>query len=83
MQLLVGSNVWKKSRLLPEDMTAAKADPSKRPYTGCLITEVVFPGFYWEDHQFLSMSKLEELFGENDVEKKKWEQYVRKVEIPN
>ncbi|THH15011.1 hypothetical protein EUX98_g9529 [Antrodiella citrinella] len=35
LQLLVGSNVWKKSRLLPEDVAAAKADPSKQQYTGC------------------------------------------------
>ncbi|KAK7691548.1 hypothetical protein QCA50_004947 [Cerrena zonata] len=63
LQLLVGSNVWKKSRLLPEDVSAAKADPTKQPHTGCLITEVVFPGFHWEDHAFLTESGLKELWG--------------------
>ncbi|THH30971.1 hypothetical protein EUX98_g3207 [Antrodiella citrinella] len=66
LQLLVGSNVWKKSRLLPEDVAAAKADPSKQQYTGCLITEVVFPGFHWEDHQFLTEKGLKELWGGKD-----------------
>ena len=38
-------------------------DPSKRAHTGCLITEVVFPGFHWEDHRYLSVSELKELWG--------------------
>ncbi|KAH7881368.1 RmlC-like cupin domain-containing protein [Lentinula edodes] len=49
-QLLVGTGVWKMSRLLPEDMDH-----------GCLITEVVVPGFHWEDHQFLTKGGLHEL----------------------
>ena len=77
MQLLVGSNVWKKSRLLPEDVSVAKLDPVKQQHTGCLITEVVFPGFHWEDHQFLTESKLKSLFeGSNDWEK--WIKYAKK-----
>jgi len=60
-QLLVGTGVWKRSRILPEDRALAKttADQDK---VGCLITEVVVPGFHWEDHQFLTKAKLEELF---------------------
>ena len=77
MQLMVGSNVWKKSRLLPEDVTAAQADPVKQQHTGCLITEVVFPGFDWQDHQFLTVEKLKALFGGSE-EWKKWEKYARK-----
>lgn len=46
-QLLVGTGVWKRSRILPEDRALAKttADQDK---VGCLITEVVVPGFHWE-----------------------------------
>ncbi|TCD65554.1 hypothetical protein EIP91_002518 [Steccherinum ochraceum] len=78
MQLLVGSNIWKKSRLLPEDVAAAKADPTKQQYTGCLITEVVFPGFFWEDHQFMTEGKLKELFVEGTPEYQKWRGNTRK-----
>lgn len=35
LQLLVGSNVWKKSRLLPEDITAAS-----KPFYHPLISTV-------------------------------------------
>ncbi|KAJ6488509.1 RmlC-like cupin domain-containing protein [Mycena vitilis] len=45
----VGTGVWKMSRLLPEDITQAKTEEEKRNL-GCLITEVVVPGFHWEDH---------------------------------
>ncbi|KAJ3721144.1 RmlC-like cupin domain-containing protein [Lentinula raphanica] len=48
--LLVGTGVWKMSRLLPEDTEY-----------GCLITEVVVPGFHWEDHQFLTKGGFDEL----------------------
>ncbi|GJE91511.1 cupin domain-containing protein [Phanerochaete sordida] len=63
LQLLVGSNVWKKSKLLDDDVAAADEDAAKRDRTGCLITEVVFPGFHWEDHGYLSRAELEKLWG--------------------
>jgi uncharacterized protein len=56
-QLVVGTGVWKMSRLLDVDL--------KGPYlerTGCLITEVVVPGFHSEDHRYLTQGELEELF---------------------
>lgn len=62
LQLLVGSNIWKKSKLLDDDVSAADKDPAKRDRTGCLITEVVFPGFHWEDHKYLSRAELERLW---------------------
>jgi len=71
LQLFVGSNVWKKSRLLPEDVEAAKNDPEKQKRTGCLITEVVFPGFHWDDHQFMKIQHLKELWGDSPG----WEEY--------
>jgi uncharacterized protein len=60
-QLFVGTGVWKMSRLPPEDMEAAKTQDEK-DHTGCLITEVVTPGFHWEDHEFLTLQNLQEMF---------------------
>ncbi|TFK55748.1 hypothetical protein OE88DRAFT_655330 [Heliocybe sulcata] len=60
-QLLVGTGVWKMSRLLPEDRASAKTEEQK-DHLGCLITEVVVPGFAWEDHQYLTLDGLRKLF---------------------
>ena len=46
--LFVGTGVWKMSRLLPEDL-ALGTTPEKADKVGCLIHEVVVPGFHWED----------------------------------
>lgn len=68
--LFVGTGVWKMSRLLPEDL-ALGTTPEKADKVGCLIHEVVVPGFHWEDHQFLTLEKLEALFeGSPDKEEK-------------
>jgi predicted cupin superfamily sugar epimerase len=64
-QLLVGTGVWKMSRIPPEDLKAPTTQDEK-DRTGCLITEVVTPGFHWEDHKFLTLEELKELF--KDVE---------------
>ena len=60
---------------IPEDVIAA-ADTDEvvdRDRIGCLITEVVTPGFDWRDHEFLTRQGLEDLF--KDVEG--GEEYVR------
>lgn len=74
--LLVGTGVWKMSRLLPVDRELAGKSADAADHVGCLITEVVVPGFHWEDHQFLTLKGLEDLFkdvpgGEAQVEKLK------------
>ncbi|KAJ3512763.1 hypothetical protein NLJ89_g3330 [Agrocybe chaxingu] len=62
--LVVGTGIWKRSQLLEEDMARAKkGTEEKRERTNCLITEVVVPGFDWEDHNFMRREDLEELFG--------------------
>ncbi|KAI0360794.1 hypothetical protein OH77DRAFT_1418807 [Trametes cingulata] len=61
LQLLVPTGVWKMSRLLPQDLEAASSEESK-DRCGCLITEVVFPGFAWEDHGFLTRRAFQELW---------------------
>ncbi|KAI0777570.1 RmlC-like cupin domain-containing protein [Trametes elegans] len=61
LQLLVPTGVWKMSRLLLQDLNAVTADDA-RDRCGCLITEVVFPGFAWEDHSFLTKEVFEGLW---------------------
>ena len=65
-QLIVGTGVWKKSQLLPSDLKLATT-PEEQDLVNCLITEVVVPGFAWEDHKFMTKEDLEELF-EGDSE---------------
>ncbi|KAI0263864.1 RmlC-like cupin domain-containing protein [Gloeopeniophorella convolvens] len=73
-QLLVGTGVWKMSRLLPEDLDASKENLER---TGCLITEVVVPGFHWEDHHYLTRKGLEELFVANPEGAKEFLPHVK------
>ncbi|KAJ7705299.1 RmlC-like cupin domain-containing protein [Mycena rosella] len=69
--LIVGTGVWKMSRLLEADVL----DEAAGDKTGCLITEVVVPGFHWEDHAFLTREGLKELMG--DVEATELARYVK------
>ena len=62
LQLLVPSGIWKMSRLLHDDLTAASTSEEAKDLCGCLITEVVFPGFAWEDHGFLTRDEFERLW---------------------
>ncbi|GAA5946357.1 hypothetical protein JCM10213_006538 [Rhodosporidiobolus nylandii] len=74
-QLLVEGGWWKASEIPAEDLASGDKDS-----VGALISEVVVPGFSFEDHQFLSEEKLVELFrGNKDAEGfKRLMQYVRK-----
>jgi hypothetical protein len=69
-QLFVGTGVWKMSKIPPEDLEAAKTQDEK-DHTCCLITEVVTPGFHWEDHKFLTLEGLQELFGDGEDREEK------------
>jgi len=78
-QLLVGTGIWKKSRILPGDIALGKSDQDKDG-VGCLITEVVVPGFHWEDHVFMKKQNLKDLFkgiegGEKTIAE--FEKYVK------
>ncbi|THH19652.1 hypothetical protein EW146_g1552 [Bondarzewia mesenterica] len=59
-QLVVGTGVWKVSRIPDADVQDART-AEQRARTGCLITEVVTPGFHWEDHQYLTREALADL----------------------
>ena len=81
--LLVGTGVWKMSELPQEDLAAAEAAPDAereqaRNRVNCLITEVVVPGFDWDDHKYLTREGLEKLF-EGDEEKIK--QFERDLKV--
>lgn len=79
LQLLVPTGVWKMSRLLQEDLDAA-SDEFAKDRCGCLITEVVFPGFVWGDHAFLTLEEFNKFWGDGDApEAKELVRYVKKV----
>lgn len=68
-QLLVG-NAWKMSEIPDEDLAQVAAGKVSKDEVGCLITEVVVPGFVWQDHAFLTPDVLQSLFkGQADGEK--------------
>ncbi|KAL7415830.1 RmlC-like cupin domain-containing protein [Mrakia frigida] len=69
-QLFAPSNVWKASRIPVADLAHAKEGGGDRERIGCLISEVVVPGWVMEDHAFLTKEKLLELFA-GDEEKAK------------
>ncbi|KZT03617.1 uncharacterized protein LAESUDRAFT_683452 [Laetiporus sulphureus 93-53] len=81
LQLLVPSGIWKMSRLLPADLSPTSSTTQDaavaREHTGCLITEVVFPGFAWEDHGFLTRADLEALWG-GSPGAEEWVGYVKR-----
>ncbi|GAA5927370.1 Cff1p [Sporobolomyces koalae] len=66
-QLLVEGGWWKASELPEEDLSNGEEDK-----TGCLISEVVVPGFDWHDHAFLTRKGLLNLF--NGDEEDEWYQ---------
>ena len=79
LQLLVPTGVWKMSRLLQEDLDGV-SEEGEKDRCGCLITEVVFPGFAWEDHAFLTLEEFNKLWDDPSVpEAKELLQYVRKA----
>jgi uncharacterized protein len=64
-QLYVGTGVWKTSRLLSDDVQSGE----DKDRIGCLISEVVVPGFEWVDHQWMRASDLDALYsGSNSDE---------------
>lgn len=60
-QLYVESGVWKKSSLLKEDLEDVSSGRADKERVGCLISEVVVPGFDWKDHRWMRRSDLDEV----------------------
>ncbi|KAK7026426.1 hypothetical protein VNI00_015661 [Paramarasmius palmivorus] len=62
--LLVGTGVWKMSRVVDGEEY-------------CLISEVVVPGFVWEDHRYLTLEELEKLFDGDEEKIKQFSPHVK------
>lgn len=80
--LFVGSGVWKLSKIPSEDFDRAKTQ-DERDRTNCLITEVVVPGFHWEDHKYLTVDELKQLFGTSERGEKYVEELIASVKKQN
>lgn len=62
-----------------EDVSSA-SDEFAKDRCGCLITEVVFPGFVWGDHAFLTLEEFNKFWDDGDApEAKELVRYVKKV----
>lgn len=81
-QLLVEGGWWKVSEIPEEDRSAAKEGKVDGERIGALISEVVTPGFHWNDHTYLNQAKLRELFADSlrsEELYKRFKKYVKEV----
>ena len=65
MQWIVEGGKYKGSFLLPDEDGGRGSD-------GMLISETVVPGFEWEDHDFMSVQRLDALVTEEQKEELAW-----------
>ena len=77
-QLMVPGGWWKVSEIPPQDLEAVKSGQVDPARVGAYISEVVVPGFHWEDHTFITKDVLSKLFIEKDQAEfiEKYSQYV-------
>ncbi|KAJ9476640.1 Cupin_5 domain-containing protein [Pseudozyma hubeiensis] len=61
-QLSVEGGWWKVSEIPEQDRNAVEDGTADGARVGALISEVVTPGFHWNDHTYLNQSRLRELF---------------------
>ncbi|KKY25170.1 hypothetical protein UCRPC4_g01976 [Phaeomoniella chlamydospora] len=84
LQWIVEGGKFKASFLLPDDDDDDDRPDSSSggPFSanGCLITEVVTPGFEYSDHDFMTRQQLEDLVDERDFAE--LSQFLRKGERP-
>jgi len=71
-QLFVPGGWWKASEVPEADLAGLAQDEARGAFkdgegdsVGCLISEVVVPGFDFEDHAFLGEKELVDMFGGN------------------
>ncbi|KAE8542788.1 hypothetical protein D1P53_000851 [Cryptococcus gattii VGV] len=79
-QLFVPGGWWKASEIPEEDMLLLEAvkDNDLKERIGCLISEVVVPGWNPDQHQFIDEDKLRAMWGT----KSGWEQYTKYIHPP-
>ena len=78
----VGTGIWKRSSLLAADLAVVAASAEEES-THCLITEVVVPGFDWEDHVYMDKGALERLFDGVDGGARLVEEFSEFVSVSN
>ncbi|GAC73774.1 hypothetical protein PANT_9d00260 [Moesziomyces antarcticus T-34] len=64
-QLLVEGGWWKVSEIPEADRAAARDGTTDPTRVGALISEVVTPGFHWDEHTYLNHAKLRELVADS------------------
>ncbi|WVW80537.1 hypothetical protein I302_102522 [Kwoniella bestiolae CBS 10118] len=81
--LFVPGGWWKASEIPDEDLLLLDAPDAKEAKLderiGCLISEVVVPGWNPDQHQFIDEDKLKTMWGG----KEGWEQYVKYIKAPD
>ncbi|WVF67779.1 hypothetical protein IAT40_002540 [Kwoniella sp. CBS 6097] len=81
-QLFVPGGWWKASEIPDEDLLLLDAPDAQKAglqdKIGCLISEVVVPGWNPDQHQFINEDKLKAMWGGNPG----WEQYKKYVNAP-
>ncbi|KAF3925787.1 hypothetical protein ABW20_dc0101719 [Dactylellina cionopaga] len=68
LQWMVEGGKYKASYLLADHEEGKDAEVKE----GCLISEVVVPGFEFSDHDFLAFERLVQLVGEEKAEEMRW-----------
>lgn len=76
-QLVVDGDWWKVSEIPAESRASVERGEVEADSVGCLISEVVTPGFDWNDHSFLTTAKLDELLDGDKEMMRMYERYCR------
>lgn len=58
LQLFVPGGWWKASEIPEEDLRSVEGSEEEKERVGCLISEVVVPGWIPEQHQFIDLQKV-------------------------
>lgn len=74
-QLLVEGGWWKVSEIPEDDRTAARDGTADGGRVGALISEIVTPGFHWNDHTYLTQAKLRDLFADSPKAEELYDNY--------
>jgi len=83
-QLMVEGQTWKMSGVPEEDVQYAATTEGGKEKIGCLISEVVAPGFVWQDHEWMTMEHLKELFKDapdGEAQIAKFSKHIRPADL--
>ncbi|WWC92402.1 uncharacterized protein L201_007359 [Kwoniella dendrophila CBS 6074] len=83
LQLFVPGGWWKASEIPDEDLILLDAPDAEganlKEKIGCLISEIVVPGWNPDQHQFIDEDKLKAMWRG----KSGWEQYTKYIQAPD